>query len=117
MMMMMMMIIIIIIIIIMSISINCNFIRQNCDQEKAGKILKYADLNNRNIGHVELKSDTSNKRGNWNHLKSFKMYLTNITSKHDVKELDKRATLVTAHVLQTVHNIYHGEQHCICHKW
>jgi hypothetical protein len=80
------------------------------------KILKYTDLNNRYTGHVELKSDTSNNRDNWNHPRSFRKYLTNITNKHDIKELYKRDTLVTAHTLHTVQNIYHEKQHRIYHK-
>jgi len=56
-------------------------------KKEAGKIKKYTDLNNKNTGHVELKRDTSINRGNWNHPKSFRKYMSNITSKHDIKEL------------------------------
>jgi hypothetical protein len=40
-------------------------------KKDADNILKYKELNNRNIVHVERKnkSDTSNNRGSWNHLK------------------------------------------------
>jgi hypothetical protein len=35
-------------------------------------------------------------------LKSFRKYVSNITGKHEVKELQKTAILGTAHVLQKV---------------
>jgi hypothetical protein len=40
-------------------------------KKEAEKILKYKDPYNRHTAHVECKnkSDTSNNRGNWNHLK------------------------------------------------
>ena len=81
------------------------------------KILKYKDLYNSNTAHVELKIDTSNNRGNWNHPNSFRKYLTNTASKLDIKELNKTGILVTAHILQTAQNIYYGKQHCIYHKF
>ena len=56
-------------------------------KKEAGKILKYIDFNNKNTGRVELKRAAGNKRGNWNHPKSFRKYLPNTTSKHDIKEL------------------------------
>jgi hypothetical protein len=59
---------------------------------------------NRNIGHVECKNrgDTSNNRGDWDYLKSFRKYLSNIPGKHEVKELQKTAILGTAHILRKV---------------
>ena len=35
-------------------------------------------------------------------IKSFRKYVSNIPGKHDIKELQKTATLGTVHILQTV---------------
>jgi len=47
----------------------------------------------------ENKSDTSNKRGNWNPLKIIQKIPEQSTGKprYDIKELNKTATLGTAH--------------------
>jgi hypothetical protein len=44
---------------------------RNVIKNEAGKISKYKDLNNTNTTYAEckIKSDTSNNRGKWNHLK------------------------------------------------
>jgi hypothetical protein len=48
------------------------------------------------------KSDTSNNRGNWNHFKIIQKVPEQRTGKarYDIKELNKTATLDTAHIVQ-----------------
>ena len=46
--------------------------------------------------------DTGNNRGDWNQLKSFRQYLSNITGKHEIKELKRKAILGIAHILRKV---------------
>jgi len=46
----------------------------------------------------ETKSDTSNKRDDWNLCKITHRYLSNITGKHEIKELQKLAILGIAHI-------------------
>jgi hypothetical protein len=60
--------------------------------------------NNRNTAHVECKNkgDAGNNRSNWNHLKSFRKYLSSVPGKHEVKELQKTAIMGTAHTLRKV---------------
>ena len=50
------------------------------------------------------KSDTGNKRGNWNHFKIIQKVPEQRTGKarYDIRELNKTATLGTAHILRTV---------------
>jgi len=51
----------------------------------------------------ESNSDNSNKKGNWNNLKiTLRQYLRNIREKNEIKELQKTATLGTAHTVQKV---------------
>jgi len=54
--------------------------------------------------HVEceIKSDTSNNRGNWNHLKIIQTVPQQHTEKARIKELQKTATVDTAHILRKV---------------
>ena len=56
---------------------------------------------NLNTALVEGKnrSNASSNRGNWNHLKSFRKYLSNIHGKHEIKKTD---ILGTAHLLRKV---------------
>jgi hypothetical protein len=49
--------------------------------------------------NVKTKSDASNNRGNWNRRKILQ---SNIPEKHEIKELQKTATLGTAHTLREV---------------
>jgi hypothetical protein len=51
--------------------------------------------------HVELKnkSDISNNMSNWNNVRLFRKYLSNVPGKHNVKTIYKTAILVTAHML------------------
>jgi hypothetical protein len=46
------------------------------------------------------RSSASSNRDNWNHLKSFRKYLSNILGKHEIKELQKTDMLGTAHTLR-----------------
>jgi hypothetical protein len=59
---------------------------------------------NRNSSHVEYesKSDTSKNRGDCNHLKSFRQYLSNILGKHEIKELQITSVLEAAHTIRKV---------------
>jgi len=50
----------------------------------------------------EIKSDTSNNRGNWNHLKIIQTVPQQHTGKARIKELQKTATVVTPHILRKV---------------
>jgi len=62
------------------------------------------NTDNRNTAHVECKNkgDTSNNWGGWNYFKSFRKYVSNISGKHEVKELQKTALLGTAHICRKV---------------
>jgi hypothetical protein len=51
---------------------------------------------------VECKNDTINNKGMWNHLKSFRKFLSNIPGKHEIKGLGKTAILGTAHMFWKV---------------
>jgi hypothetical protein len=74
----------------------CNFRRQKCDKE-AGKNKKYKDLIiETRLVEGKNKCDTSNNSGNWNHFK----IIQNIPEQ--IKELQKTAILVTAHILRKV---------------
>jgi len=76
----------------------------NVIKKQAEKILKYKNLTiqiNR-LWNVRNNSDTGNNRGNWNRLISFIQYLSNIPGKHDIKVLQKTATLGIAHILRRV---------------
>ena len=57
-----------------------------------------------NSAHLEceIKSDTSNNRGNWNHLKIIQTVPQQHNSKARIKELQKTATVDTAHILRKV---------------
>jgi hypothetical protein len=48
------------------------------------------------------KCDTSNNRGNWNLTKSLRKYLSNTLGKHEIKEIQKTATLGMAPILWVV---------------
>ena len=80
-----------------------NFRSQKCAQERKREDSKIRRSYNRNTEHVEYKSisDTSNNRGDWNHLKLFRKYLSNIPARHGIKELQKTAILGTAHILRS----------------
>jgi len=50
----------------------------------------------------EKKSDTRNNRGDWNHFKITQTMPEQYTRKANFKELQKTATLGTAHILRKV---------------
>jgi hypothetical protein len=53
------------------------------------------------MAYLEYRSSkSSNNSGNSNHLKIVWKLLNNISGKHDIKELQKTATLGTVHILQ-----------------
>jgi hypothetical protein len=62
----------------------------NVTKNEVEKILKYKDLNNINTAHVECKNkcDTSNNRGNWNHLK----IIQKIAGQHNGKARNQGTT-------------------------
>jgi hypothetical protein len=72
-------------------------------KKEAEEILKYEDLITeiKRMWNVK-KTDISNNRSNWNHIKSFRKYLSSISGKHEIKGLQKTAILVTAHILRKV---------------
>jgi len=86
-------------------------------KKEAEKILKYKipTIEIQRMWNVTSNSDTSNNRGNWNHLKSSSQYLTNMPGKHEIKELQKTVILRTARILRKVlmyspvHNTEHGK--------
>jgi hypothetical protein len=63
---------------------------RNVIKKDAEKIPKYKDLTIQNTAHVECKNkcDTSNNRGNWNHLK----IIQKIPEQHTVKARSQGAT-------------------------
>jgi hypothetical protein len=82
----------------------CNFRRQKCGQE-AEKILKYVDLTTETAcTECKNKTGTSNNRGNWYHSKIIPRIPqdTRIPGKHKFTELQKTATLGTAHTVREV---------------
>ena len=62
-----------------------------------GNVLLALALNNNNNG-----SDKSKYRGDWNHLKLIQKIPEQHTGMLDVKELQKTATMGTAHILRQV---------------
>jgi len=50
----------------------------------------------------ENKTDTSDKRGNWNHPKIIQTNLGNVPGKDEIRGLQIIAVLSTAHILQKV---------------
>jgi hypothetical protein len=54
------------------------------------------------VEYKNNKCDTTNNRGNWDHLRSFRKYLSNTPGKHEIKELEKTTVLGTAHILEKV---------------
>jgi hypothetical protein len=60
------------------------------------------------------KSNTSSNRGNRNHLKSFRRYLSNIPGKHGITELQKTVIFGTAHILRKVLKTFFMGSRIIC---
>jgi hypothetical protein len=75
------------------------FEETNVITKEATKILKYKIPYNRNTTQEECrsKSETSNDRGNWDHHKRFRKYLSHIPVKYEIKELETTAIPGTGH--------------------
>jgi hypothetical protein len=74
-------------------------------KKKTEQFLKYGKFNVRNTARVgsETRSDNGNNRGATGTVSySFRIYLNNISGKHDIKELQTTAISGTAHVLRRV---------------
>jgi len=73
-------------------------------KKEAEKILKCKDLTieTQRMWNVETKVIPVIAGANGTTSKSFRKYVSNITGKHEVKELKKRAILGTAHILRKV---------------
>ena len=97
-MMMMMMMMMMTIIIIIIISGDRNVIK------KAEKILKYKELTReiQRMWNVKARVIPVVIGATGTISKSFRKYVSNIPGNHDVKELQKTATLGTAHILRKV---------------
>jgi hypothetical protein len=76
--------------------------------KKEAEILKYKYLNSRNSVYAECKnkSDTNNKKGNWDHFriiqKGPEQQMPYLPGKQEIKELQKTAILGTAHIPRKV---------------
>jgi hypothetical protein len=119
---MMMMIIIIIIIIIMLMDVSIPGDR-NVIKKEAEKILKYKDLlvEIQNMWNVKAELITIITGATGTVSESLGQYLRNIPGKHEIKELQKTAILVTAHKLGKVlnvqvQNIFHGRSNITCSR-
>jgi hypothetical protein len=77
--------------------------RQKCDKE-AEKILKYKDLitEMQRVWYVKTPVTPVIIGATGAISESFRKYLSSVPGKHDVKELQKTATLCTAHTLRKV---------------
>jgi len=69
---------------------------RNVIKKEAEKILPYKDLT------IETKAIPVIIGANGTISKSFRKYVSNIPGKHEVKELQKTAILVTAHIIRKV---------------
>ena len=77
---------------------------RNLIKEEAEKILKYKDLTTeiQRVWNVKTKVIPVIIGATGTISKSFTKYVSNIPGKHEVKELQKTATLGTAHILRKV---------------
>ena len=77
---------------------------RNVIKEEAEKILKYKDLTTeiQRMWNVKTKVIPVIKGATGTISKSFRKYVSNISGKHEVKELQKTAILDTAHILRKV---------------
>jgi len=73
-------------------------------KKEAEKILKYKDLTTviQRMWNVKTKVTPVIIGATGTISKSFRKYVSNIPGKHEVKELQKTAILVTAHILRKV---------------
>jgi hypothetical protein len=90
-----------IIIIKKSVKRCCNFRRQNVIKKEGEKISKYKDLTTeiQHMWNVKTEVIPAITGATVIILKSFRKYLNNIPGQHDIKELQKTATLATGHIL------------------
>ena len=81
-----------------------NLRRQKCAYKKGEKILKYKDLTIeiQRMWNVKTKAIPVIIGATGTISKSFRIYVSNIPGNHEVKELQKTATLGTAHMLRKV---------------
>jgi hypothetical protein len=77
---------------------------RNVIKKTAEKILKYKDLiiEMQRMWNVKTKVTPVTRGATGTISKSFRKYLSSITGKHDIKELQKTAILGTAHILREV---------------
>ena len=77
---------------------------RNVNKKAAEKILKYEDLTIeiQRMGNVKTKVIPIIIGATGTISKSFRKYVSNIPGKHEVKELQKTATLGTVHILWKV---------------
>jgi hypothetical protein len=95
----------------------------NVIKKEAEKILKYKDLiieiqNRRNVKAKVIPAKTG---ATGTISKSFRQYLSNIPGKHEIKELQKKISILgTSHVLQNVkcrvQNIFHRQNNIKCSR-
>jgi hypothetical protein len=78
--------------------------KKKCDKKEAEKILKHKDLilEIQSMWNVKMKVTAVIIGATGTISKSFRKYLSSITGKHDIKELQKTAILGTAHILREV---------------
>ena len=77
---------------------------RNMIKKEAEKIIKYKDLTIeiKSMWNVRTKVIPVKIGATGTISESFRKYVSNITGKHEVKELQKRAILATAHILRKV---------------
>ena len=82
----------------------CNFGGRNVIKKEAEKILKYKDLTieMQRMWNVKTKVIPVIIGATGTISKSFRKYVSNIPGNHEVKELQKKAILDTAHILRKV---------------
>jgi len=78
----------------MHVNRRCNSWRQKCDQERSREDFKIYRPHNRNSNKIDTRGATGTIS------KSFGQYLSNITGKHKIKELQKTPILDTARILR-----------------
>ena len=84
---------------------------RNMIKKEAEKTLRYKELTNE-IKHI-LNVKTKETGATGTILNLFRKYLRNIAGKHEIKEIQKAATLCAAHTLRTVLIMYKYETHTV----
>jgi hypothetical protein len=93
--------------------------------KKEAEILHYKDLNSRHTAYIECenKSDTRNKRGNWNHFKITQKKTEQHISTGKAQNQRTTENRHTGHCTHStksadvkVQNIQNGKYHCIEYK-